>query len=163
MFLKGSIRNLAIRTAVLTIQGVYAINNADTLMKLQEEYKNDRFATGTGCVIVDASADRVVCEMPVTDDLLNSQGNVMGGAIFTLADFAFAVSSNLSGVPSVAVECNIRYYSATKGSKLIAICTADKEGRTLGHYTVEITDDLGKKIAGYTAIAFHNNKQIKEG
>ncbi len=127
------------------------------LKKLQDEYKNDRFATNAGCVILEANADKVVCEMKITKDLLNAHGGVMGGAIFTLADFAFAVASNYAGIPSVAIECNIRYYSAAKGTKLIATCTTDKEGRTLGHYTVDVTDDLGKRIAGYTAIAFHSN------
>lgn len=134
------------------------MENKDVFERLKEEYKNDKFATNAGCVITEASEERVVCEMPITADVLNAHGGVMGGAIFTLADFAFAVASNYSGVPSVAIECNIRYYSATRGTKLIAICTTDKEGRTLGHYTVEITDDLGKKIAGYTAIAFHQGK-----
>lgn len=128
------------------------------LKKLKETYKNDRFATNAGCKIVKASDDEVVCEMPITEGLLNAHDAVMGGAIFTLADFAFAVASNLSGVPSVAIECNIRYYAATKGKKLIATATCDKDGYTLGHYTVSIEDDLGKKIAGYTAIAYHNNK-----
>lgn len=129
------------------------------LNKLQELYKNDRFATNAGCVIVEATEEKTICEMQITDNLLNAHGSVMGGAIFTLADFAFAIASNYAGVPSVAIECNIRFYAATKGKKLIAICRTDKDGKTLGHYTVEICDDLGKKIAGYTAIAFHNNKQ----
>ncbi len=124
---------------------------------LREIYKKDRFATEAGCVIVSADADKVVCEMPIKDGLLNAHGGVMGGAIFTLADFAFAIASNYAGVPSVAIECNIRYYAATKGDKLIATCTTDKDGGALGHYTVVITDNLGKKIAGYTAIAFHKN------
>ena len=134
------------------------INNSNVIEKLKEEYKNDKFATNAGCVIVEANEDRVVCEMPVEEKLLNAHGGIMGGAIFTLADFAFAVASNLAGIPSVAIECNIRYYASSKGKKLNAICTTDKDGKNLGHYTVEITDDLGKKIAGYTAIAFHCNK-----
>ncbi len=125
--------------------------------ELRELYKNDRFATNAGCKIVEADSDKVVCEMEIREDLLNAHGAVMGGAMFTLADFAFAVASNLNGVPSVAVESNIRFYSATKGTKLTAICTTDKDGRNLGYYTVEIKDNLGKKIAGYTAVAFHKN------
>lgn len=125
------------------------------LKKLQELYKNDRFATNAGCKIIEANSDKVICEMQICEGLLNAHGSVMGGAIFTLADFAFAVASNLNGVPSVAIESNIRFYSATKGTKLIAICKTDKDGKSLGHYTVEIKDDLGKKIAGYTAVAFH--------
>ncbi|MBE7035123.1 MAG: PaaI family thioesterase [Ruminococcaceae bacterium] len=127
------------------------------MQQLQEEYKNDRFATNAGCKIVEVCADKVICEMPVSDQLLNAHGGIMGGAIFTLADFTFAIAANLGGIPSVAIECNIRYYAAAKGSKLIATCTTDKEGRHLGHYTVDISDDTGKKIAGYTAIAYHNH------
>lgn len=127
------------------------------LEKLKERYINDRFATNAGCKIVKADENETVCEMQITQALLNADGAVMGGAIFTLADFAVAVASNLAEVPSMTIECNIRYYSASKGSKLIASCKTDKDGRTLGHYTVEIIDDLGKKIAGCTAVAFHKN------
>lgn len=131
------------------------MDSVHSLEALRRSYEADRFATNAGCIITEAGPDCVVCEMPIEEKLLNAHGGVMGGAIFTLADFAFAVASNLKGVPSVAIECNIRYYAATKGKKLIATCKTDKDGRMLGHYTVEIQDDLGKKIAGYTAIAFH--------
>lgn len=127
------------------------------LEALREQYRKDQFATRAGCAIVEASDRRVVCEMPVWEGVLNAHGGVMGGAIFTLADFAFAVACNFGGVPSVAIESNIRFYSATKGSKLIATCIPDKDGYRLGHYTVTITDDLGAKIAGLTAIAYHKN------
>ncbi len=127
------------------------------IKELREIYKNDRFATNAGCKIVEADSKKVICEMQISDNLLNAHGSVMGGAIFTLADFAFAVASNLGGVRSVAIESNIRFYSATKGTKLIATCKTDKDGRNLGHYTVEIKDDMDIKIAGYTAIAFHKN------
>ena len=127
------------------------------LKELQELYKNDQFATNAGCRIVEADINKVICELPISEGLLNAHGAVMGGAIFTLADFAFAVASNLSGVPSVAIESNIRFYAASRGTKLIATCTTDRDGRNLGHYTVEVRDDLDKKIAGYTAVAFHKN------
>ena len=127
------------------------------LNELRELYKNDKFATNAGCRIIEADSDKVICEMEICDSVLNAHGGVMGGAIFTLADFAFAVASNLNGVPSVAIESNISFYTATKGTKLIAKCTTDRDGRTLGHYTVEIKDDLGKKIAGFTSVAFHKN------
>ena len=127
------------------------------LKELQELYKNDQFATNAGCRIVEADINKVICELPISEGLLNAHGAVMGGAIFTLADFAFAIASNMSGVPSVAIESNIRFYAASRGTKLIATCTTDRDGRNLGHYTVEVRDDLDKKIAGYTAVAFHKN------
>ncbi len=127
------------------------------LKQLQDLYKNDRFATNAGCNIIEADSDKVICEMPIQDNLLNAHNSVMGGAIFTLCDLAFAVAANLNGIPSVAIENNIRFYAATKGTKLIATCTTDKDGKNLGYYTVEVKDDIGKKIAGYTAVAFHKN------
>ena len=43
-----------------------------TLEELQETYRNDRFATQAAhCRIVEATADRVVCEMPIEDVHLN--------------------------------------------------------------------------------------------
>ena len=134
------------------------MDNKDPLKNLQEIYKNDKFATNAGCVIVEATKEKVICQMPICDSLSNARGGVMGGAIFTLADFCFAVLSNLSGYPSVAIECNIRFFSQPKGKMLFATCTPDKEGRTLGHYSVEICDETGRKVAGYTAIAFHTDK-----
>lgn len=128
-----------------------------TIEEIRETFRGDRFATNAGCEVQEASAEKVVCTMPVSEKVLNAQGNVMGGAIFTLCDLAFAVAANYGGIPSVAVESNIRFFAATKGALLTATCVPDREGKTLGNYTVTVTDDLGAKIAGYTAVAFHKN------
>ena len=51
-----------------------------SLEKLQETYRNDRFATQAAhCRIVEATADHVVCEMPIEDVHLNAHNAVMGG------------------------------------------------------------------------------------
>ena len=85
--------------------------------------------------------------MKLTEIHRNATGNVMGGAIFTLADFALAIACNIGEPPSVSVSNTIEYFSATKGEKLIATCDVDKSGRRLGFYTVEITDNTGRRIA----------------
>ena len=77
----------------------------------------------------------------------------MGGAMFTLADFAMAVAANLDEKPTVAINCNIRFFSPAKGTKLIATCEADKAGRRIGFYTVDIKDDLGTYVAQFNATA----------
>lgn len=78
----------------------------------------------------------------------------MGGAIFTLADFALAIACNIGEKPTVAVCNSIEYLSVAKGSKLIATCNADKSGRSLGFYTAEVTDELGTLVAKMTATGF---------
>ena len=119
-----------------------------TLEEVANYFANDMFATrAAGCTIVEARRGHAICEMKLTEIHRNATGNVMGGAIFTLADFALAIACNIGEPPSVSVSNTIEYFSATKGEKLIATCDADKSGRRLGFYTVEITDDTGRRIA----------------
>lgn len=123
-----------------------------TLEQVADYFAGDRFATkAAGCRVMEASRGHSVCEMELADIHRNATGNVMGGAIFTLADFALAIASNVGEAPSVSVSNTIEYFSATKGTRLIATCEADKSGRRLGFYTVEITDDTGRRIAKMTA------------
>lgn len=118
-------------------------------------FGGDRFATeACGCRVVEASRGHAVCEFDITDGHLNAQGGVMGGAIFTLADFALAVGCNIGEAPTVSVSNSIEYLSRAKGSKLIATCEADKSGRNLGFYTVSVEDDLGTPVAKMTATCF---------
>ena len=127
------------------------ITSGMSLEEIQAFFAGDKFATNAGCRIVAAEKGHAVCEMPVTPDHRNGMGGVMGGAIFTLADFALAVACNVDEEPTVSVSNTIEYLSGAKGTKLIAECTVDKSGRSLGFYTVDVADDTGRKIARMTA------------
>lgn len=127
-----------------------------SLEELQETYRNDRFATQAAhCRIVEATADHVVCEMPIEDVHLNAHNAVMGGATFTLADFVLAVMSNIANPPSVTLTSEIRYLGTAKGTKLVATGHIDKSGRRTGFFTVDVTDDLGTKVAKVSSTTFH--------
>ena len=117
-------------------------------------FANDRFATAAGCTIVEASKHHAVCQMPITELHQNAQGGVMGGAIFTLADFALAVAANIGQADTVAIDNNIRYLSAPKGDTLIATAHMDKAGRSLAFVTVTISDNTGRDVAIMTATGF---------
>ena len=92
--------------------------------------------------------------MELGDIHRNAMGNVMGGAIFTLADFALAISCNIGEEPTVSVDSNISFLRATKGAKLTATSVCDKPGRHLGFYTVTVKDDLDKDVARMTATCY---------
>ena len=121
-------------------------------------FGNDHFATeACGCRVVEASRGHAVCEFDIADIHLNAQGAVMGGAIFTLADFALAIGCNIGEQPTVSVSNTIEYLNSSKGTKLIATCNCDKSGRSLGFYTVDVVDDLGAPIAKMTATCFRRS------
>ena len=126
--------------------------------EVRELFGNDRFATeACGCRVLEASRGHAVCAFDIAPIHLNAMGNVMGGAIFTLADFALAIACNIGEDPTVAVNNTIEYLNSTKGSTLIATCDADKSGRNLGFYTVEVKDDLDTPVAKMTATCFRRN------
>lgn len=127
--------------------------------EVRELFAHDRFATeACGCRVVEASRGHAVCEFDVTDTHLNAQGGIMGGAIFTLADFALAIGCNIGEEPTVAVNNSIEFMSAAKGGKLIATCSMEKSGRSLGFYTVDVVDELGTPVAKMTATCFRRSR-----
>ena len=92
--------------------------------------------------------------MQITDNHKNALGAVMGGAIFTLADFTFAVATNWQENPTVSLNASITFLGKTKGKTLIAEAKKIRSGKTTCYYTVEITDELGSQVAHMTSNGF---------
>lgn len=131
------------------------MDDTQSLDEIRSFYAKDRFATDAcGCRILEARPDHAVCTFDIAPTHLNARGAVMGGAIFTLADFALAIASNVGGTPSVSVSNTIEYLSAARGHRLIATCDADKSGRNMGFYTVDVKDELGTSVALMTATCY---------
>lgn len=120
--------------------------------EIREEFSHDRFATKcAGIFIEEAGPNYAKCSLKIGDDHKNAMGRVMGGAIYTLADFAFAVAANNEKVSTVSVQSNISFLGAAKGDTLIAVAQPIKVGRKISVYSITITDDLGTNVAYVTA------------
>ena len=131
------------------------LSDDPTLEEIEAVFANDRFATeAAGCRVVSGARGRAVCSMELADVHRNAMGNVMGGAIFTLADFALAICCNIGEEPTVSVDSSISFFRSTQGAALTATAVCDKPGRHLGFYTVTVEDDLGKQIAKMTATCY---------
>ena len=122
--------------------------------EVRERFSHDRFATENGAVIDEIGEGYAVCSMELENRHRNAMGAVMGGAIFTLADFAFAVASNWNKSPHVSLDSQIAFLGKTKGQRLIATATCIKEGRTTCFYEVTIKDELDNKVAYVTTNGF---------
>lgn len=128
--------------------------NFDTIESAREFFYNDKFAVNTGITLDELTADEAICSLSITDEHRNAYGGVMGGVIFTLADFAFAVLSNQIHQLTVAQQVDIHYLSAPKGDKLIAKATCRKSGRTSSIINVDISDDVGRDVAQFIGTGF---------
>ena len=121
-----------------------------TIDQIRAHFSNDRFATQAAEIrIVEAQPQYAVCEMPILEKHRNARGTPMGGAIFTLADFAAAVAANgfAEQTDTISLHADITFLSAAKGSRLIAKASCIRQGRTTALYEVEITDELGTLVA----------------
>ena len=119
----------------------------ESLEQAKEIFKNDRFAAVNGAQLTELTDEQCVCRMELTDNHRNALGGVMGGAIFTLADLAFAVASNNDHSSTVALDVNIHFLSAPKGNNLTATAKKVKSGRTTSVFEVKVTDDTGRDVA----------------
>ena len=125
-----------------------------SLEEVREYFKNDKFATNAGMQVESFSDEEVICSVELTDDHRNANGGIMGGAIFTLADLAFAVLVNNIHKPSVAAQVSINYLSGAKGKMLYAKSSCIKTGRSTTVASVDVYDELGTKVALFTGTAF---------
>ncbi len=125
-----------------------------TLEEAKEFFKNDKFAAVNGMQIDELDEGGCTCSMEIRPDHKNAVGGVMGGVIFTLADFAFAVASNNVHTPTVAQQVSINYLSNTKGKYLIAKARCRKDGKTTCIYNIDVTDDLNKDIAQFIGTGY---------
>ena len=124
------------------------------MTKLEEArafFAQDRFATENGAVIEEIGPDYALCSMTVTPHHQNAAGRVMGGAVFMLADFAFAVASNFGHAPDVTATSQFTFLRASQGSVLYARSQELRRGRTTVYYETSVTDDTGALIARVTA------------
>lgn len=125
-----------------------------TLEEVRARFTGDRFATENGAVIEEIKEGYARCSMEITPLHLNAAGAVMGGAIFTLADFAFAVAANWNQSLRVSLTSQITYLSGARGKKLIAQARMVREGRSTCFYVTDVTDELGNAVAHITTSGF---------
>ncbi len=118
-----------------------------------EFFKKDRFATETAGIVIDeATYGYSKVSMTVTDKHRAVHGGVMGGALFTLADFAFAVACNSPESKAVTVSSNINFLSGAKTDELTAVCRRTKNGSRVCFCETQITDSAGTLIATVSAV-----------
>ena len=117
-------------------------------------FQGDRFATENGMTLDAIGDGTAVCSMTLSIRHQNANGGVMGGAIFTLADFAFAAAVNNVHRPTVAQQVSINYLNAPKGNRLTATARQRKDGRSTCVYVVDVTDDTGRDIAQFVGTGY---------
>ena len=120
----------------------------------------DRYAALTGIEIVEAGKGYCKARLAIEDRHLNAANVVQGGAIFTLADFAFAVASNSHGQLALAINANISFLRGIAAGVLFATATEVGVPKRIGAYDVLVTDEQGEIVARFNGIVYRKKTAV---
>ena len=130
------------------------MTDTETLERVRETFRGDRFATEMGAVIDELGDHYSKCSLVLNEHHRNAVGGIMGGVYFTLADFAFAVASNWQQAGVVGLNCDASFIGVPKTERIIAEARLIKDGRTICCYNVDIRDELGNPVAAVQCVGF---------
>lgn len=119
------------------------------LSSVRCRFADDLYATeATAITIEEAGEGFAECRMKIQRVHQNAMGGVMGGAIFTLCDFAFAVASNGIDRPlTTTLSTSVSFSSQPKGATLIARAKCLKDGGSTCLYEVTVKDERETLVA----------------
>lgn len=114
---------------------------------LFDRMAKDPFAQTMGIRLDEVAPGYARTSMRAGPELANFHGTLHGGAIFALADAAFAAASNSHGVPAVALAMEIQYLAAGRpGTLLVAEATEEDCRRRTALYRIAVREAEGGRL-----------------
>lgn len=114
----------------------------------------DYFAEELGIKVLEVKDGYSKVSMKVEKSHTNALGFTHGGAIFSLADYAFAQACNFGDNVAVAVQVSINFLKpSVEGDLLTAEATRISDGKTMGLYHVNVKSQQ-KTVAFFSGLAF---------
>lgn len=131
------------------------------MQELKEFFSTeDLFARHSGIELLDAGPGWAKASMKIEPFHFNGARTVHGGAIFTLADFAFAVASNSHGTLAMGINTSVSFVKAATSGTLYAEAREQSRNPKLASYSVIITDDAGDVVAIFQGMAYRKKESI---
>ena len=121
--------------------------------------ENDVFCKFCGIRLTVVKDGYAEAEMDIDRNKLNGRQVVQGGAIMTLAEFAFAGAVNGSGVTGVSLNCTTNFLRPGSGKMLKAVCRRINQGRKTALYQTEVFNDREQLVATMSITGFIVSEQ----
>ncbi|MFH0921501.1 MAG: hotdog fold thioesterase [Fibrobacterota bacterium] len=121
----------------------------------------DRFAKANGITLVEIKPGYARAVLKAEERHLNGVDTVQGGALFTLADLAFAAAANSHGTVAVALNVNISFLKAgLSGQTFTAEARENSKSSKIGSYTVEVRNEKNELAALFQGTAFRKDQLL---
>lgn len=127
---------------------------------LKELLANDRFATDAGVELLDIREGYAKARMLVTDKHLNAGGVCQGGALFTLADLAFAAVANSRMQLTLSLNANITFLRSVSSGYIYAEAVEAFSHAKIPFVEVRISDEAGNLVAVFTSSGYRKKTEL---
>ena len=136
---------------------------SNTIRRLEARYREDPFARFLGVEVIHVEEGYTEATMTVREEMLNFLGLPHGGAIFSLADVAFAACSNSHNRMAVAMDIHLSYVAAAQvGQRLIATAKEEHLGGRTGLYRLRVKDEEGRLLASGQGLVYRRREALVE-
>ena len=122
--------------------------------KYKEFFKADRFATNAGVELLEVKPGFAKARMQVTEEHLNAGGVCQGGALFTLADLAFAAVTNSHDQLTLSINANITFIRSVKEGYVYAEAVEVVNHHRIPFIEVRLSDETGELVAVMTSSGY---------
>ncbi len=129
-------------------------------MDARDFLEHDRFAALAGVQLLEVREGFARARMLLGPDQLNAAGSAQGGAVFTLADLAFAAATNSHGTLAVTIDASISFLRAASQGALVAEAVEEARSSKLSTCVVRVIDDDGRLVALMKGTAFRKDTPL---
>jgi acyl-CoA thioesterase len=123
--------------------------------------KADAFARHNGMTITKVREGYARAEMELQPYHFNGARTVHGGALFTLADFAFAAASNSRGQLALSINSSISIFKGAKAGKLIAEAREVSHSPKLASFEVSIRNQADDLLATFQGMVYRKSVSLQ--
>ncbi len=126
---------------------------------LAERIAADPYGRWLGIELLELRPGYCRAGLTLAPHMVNFHGSPHGGAIFSLADFAFGGACNGHGEPAVALTVTIQFHAAARvGRRLVAEARETRQGKRAGFYAMTVTDEAdGTVVATCQAVSLRTD------
>ena len=129
-------------------------------MNIFEFLQGDRFAMNAGVELLEVRSGYAKARMAILPEHLNGGGVCQGGAIFTLADLAFAAATNSHARLTLSISSSINFFRAESKGFLYAEAQEVLDKKRLSNCEVRITNEAGDLVATFNGTGYRKEVEL---
>lgn len=129
-------------------------------MTIQDFLQGDKFALLAGVELLDVGNGYAKARMEVKPEHLNGGGVCQGGALFTLADLAFAAATNSHACLTFSIDSSIHFFRSVSEGMLYAEAHEVFNHKRLANCEVRITTEAGELIATFNGTGYRKDTAL---